>query len=77
MTRLPEMTREEIAAHALKIATADDKEQFVAAFAAYVRDVVEREEDPYEKVALFAHSMVDGHRAMIVELSRLRGGAVS
>lgn len=71
------MTYEDLAAHALKIAAAADKNQFVAAFGAYVQDVVTRESDPYEKIALFVYSMVEGQRETIAELMRYRGGGAA
>jgi hypothetical protein len=74
MTTPEEMTTAELAAHALAIATAKTKETFVLAFSAYVRDVVERETDPYEKIALFVHSMIGGAHEMIGALIRYRGG---
>lgn len=69
-----EMTPGEIAAHALAIATTKTEETFVLAFSTYLRDVVERESDPYEKIALFVHSMLEGHREMIDALARCRRG---
>ncbi len=77
MRTRPEMTQEELAEHALAIATAQDEGQFVTAFAAYVRDVVTREKEPYEKIAGFVHGMVEGQRETLAELMRFRGGGAA
>lgn len=74
MTFPEEITMDELAAHAVAIATAKTKETFVLAFSAYVRAVVERETDPYEKIALFVHSMIEGAHEMIEALMRYRRG---
>jgi hypothetical protein len=74
MTSLPEMTRDEVMAHAVAIGAAQDEDQFVAAFAAYVRDVIERETEPYEKVALFVHGMLEGQYETLIGLARRGGG---
>lgn len=71
------MTTDEVMAHAVAIAAAETKEAFIVAFAAYVRDVVDRETNPYEKIALFVHGMVEGQREMIGELVRRRGGGTA
>jgi hypothetical protein len=71
-----ELTRDEVVSHALALAAAETEEAFVKVFASYVRDVVERETEPYEKIALFVHAMVEGQRRTIAELVRLcNGGA--
>ena len=72
-----EMTRAEIGAHALAIAAAKTEGAFVLAFAAYVRDVVERETDPYTKIGLFVHAMVEGQRVMFTELLRCNAGGAA
>lgn len=77
MTALVEMSRDEVTAHAIMIAAAETKEAFVAAFAAYVKDVIARESDPYEKIALFVHGMVEGQRETIAALVQWRGGGVA
>lgn len=74
MSKLPEMTRDEVTAHAVAIAMSQAEGQFVVAFAAYVKDVVERETDPYEKIALFVHGMIEGQHAM---LTKYRGGGAA
>lgn len=68
------MTMDDLAAHTVAIAAAKTKEAFVLAFSAYVRNVVERETDPYEKIALFVHSMLGGAHEMIEALVRYHGG---
>ena len=77
MTVPKEMTLDEVATHALAIAAARTEEAFVVAFAAYVSDVIARETEPYEKIALFVHGMVEGHHEMITALVRCRGGEVT
>jgi hypothetical protein len=77
MTNPAEMTQDEVVGHALAIAAAETKEAFVAAFAAYVQAVIKRETDPYEKIALFVHGMIEGQRETITELVRWRGGGAS
>ena len=77
MTSSAEMTQDEVCAHGLAIAAAKTEGEFVSAFAAYARAVVERETDPYEKIALFVHGMIEGQREMIVTLSRYRGGGAA
>lgn len=74
MTAPEEMTVDDLTAHGAAIAAAKTEEAFVLAFSAYVRDVVERETDPYEKIALFVHSMIGGAHEMIEALVRYRGG---
>jgi hypothetical protein len=71
------MTEEDLLQHTLAIAAAKDKNQFVAAFAAYVKDCVERETDPYEKIAGYVHGMVGGMRETIAELVKYRGGGTA
>jgi hypothetical protein len=71
------MTIDEITAHALAIATAKTQEAFVLAFASYVRDVVARETDPHEKIALFVHGMLEGAHEMIEVLARCREGGTA
>jgi hypothetical protein len=68
------MTVQEVTAHALAIASATSKECFVVAFAAYVADVFAREREPYKKIALFVHGMVEGLRETLAELMAYRGG---
>lgn len=68
------MTSEDILRHTLQIAASASKDEFVAAFAAYVRDVVERETDPYEKIALFVYGVAGRYHDTIDELVKLRGG---
>lgn len=75
MTSPGEMTFAEIAAHGLAIAAATTEAAFILAFADYVRDVVERETDPYTKIALFVHSMLEGHSAIL--LARCHGGGTA
>ena len=72
MTAPGEMTFDEVATHAAVIATTKTEEAFVVAFAAYVRDVVERETDPYEKIALFVHGMLERHGKVIDAMARDR-----
>ena len=55
-----EMTPDEIIAHGAAIVAARTADEFVAALAEYVKDVVERETDPYTKIALFVRGMLDG-----------------
>lgn len=55
-----EMNIDEITAHGAKIAAAQTDAEFINALAAYVKNVVERETEPYEKVALFVHGMING-----------------
>jgi hypothetical protein len=68
------MTFEEVAAHGAAMSAARTEDSFVAALAAYVKDVVERETDPYNKVALFVNGMLEGMRTELLKLSR--GGSV-
>lgn len=72
-----EMTVQEVTAHALAIAATTTEARFVEAFSAYVADVVARESEPYEKVALFVHGMVEGLRETVAELMVYRGGGAS
>lgn len=69
-----EMSFAELWSHMITIASAKTKEEFVVAFAAYAQDVVARETGPYEKIALFVHSLVEGQREVIAELMQLHGG---
>ena len=77
MTASVEIALDELEAHAFAIAVAKTKEEFVTAFSSYVRDVVTRETDPYEKIALFVHGMVGSQREVIRELMQLRGGGAA
>lgn len=72
-----EMTTAEVGAHTISIAAAETKETFVRAFAAYVCDVVQRETEPFEKISLFVHAMVEGQRETITTLTRWRGGGAA
>jgi hypothetical protein len=77
VTELPELSADELSAHASAIASASDEEQFVEAFAEYVRDVVERERDPYEKVAGFVFHMMAGMREVVEAIATSRGGGTA
>lgn len=71
-----ELTEAELMVHGAAIATAQTKEAFVAAFAAYVRDVLARESEPHEKIGHFVHGLLEGSRSMTALLrSRGRGSA--
>jgi hypothetical protein len=54
-----EMTSDEIIAHGAAIVAARTADEFIRALASYVKDVVERETEPYDKIALFVHGMLD------------------
>lgn len=77
MTPPEEMTLAELTAHGVAIATAKTKDAFILAFAGYVRDVIARETDPYEKIATFVHSLLEGAHEMIDVLARYRGGGTA
>ncbi len=49
----PEMTEEEVFAHGSAVSGATTEAEFKKAVAAYVQEVVERETDPYDKIAEF------------------------
>lgn len=68
-----ELTEAEIMVHGAAIAAAQTEEAFVAAFAAYARDVLARESEPHEKIGHFVHGLLEGSRAMM-GLLRSRGG---
>jgi hypothetical protein len=60
VTSLREMTFDEIAAHGAAISASRTDDEFVTALSAYVKDVVERETEPYTKIALFVRGMLEG-----------------
>ncbi len=62
MTSSHEMTEDEIIAHGAAIAAAGTEDDFVKALSAYFKEVVEREADPYDKIALFVNGMLEGFR---------------
>ena len=70
MSASHEMTFEEVAAHGAAMAAARAEDAFVAALAAYLKEVVERETDPYNKAALFVNGMLEGMRAELLRCSR-------
>ena len=70
MSASHEMTFEEVAAHGAAMAAARTEDSFVAALAAYLKEVVERETDPYNKAALFVNGMFEGMRAELLKPSR-------
>jgi hypothetical protein len=71
-----ELTTEDLEGHVRAMTRAQGEEELVAAFAAYVRDCVERETDPYDKIGRFFASMLRGQLDAMGHLlaRRTRGG---
>lgn len=59
---MSELTDEDLERHVARIARARDEEELVTAFADYVKDTVERESDPYDKIAKFMIGLLRGQR---------------
>jgi hypothetical protein len=71
-----ELTTEDLEGHVRAMARAETEEELVAAFAAYVRDSVEHETDPYDKIGRFFVSMLRSQLDAMGQMfaRRTRGG---
>ena len=72
-----EMTRAESRGARPRDRNREDRGSFRPSFCRHVRDVVERETNPYTKIGLFVHAMVEGQRVMFTELLRCNAGGAA
>ena len=71
MTSSNEMSADEILAHGAMIAGSKTSDEFVRSLAAYFEEVVARETEPCNKIAMFVNGMLEGQHEAITKMEHV------